>query len=58
MLHSIYAFEVEITKSITAYIGKVGAQGALQGGGNQLHFIIDTIERNSTFKLISGKPIK
>lgn len=52
-----YVIEVEITRPIHAQVGVVGAQGAAEGGGNQLHFVVPPAERASTFKFISGRQL-
>lgn len=36
----LYVVDVQVTKSINAQVGLVGAQGASTGGGNQLHFFV------------------
>ena len=50
-----YVVEVVITQPINAQVGVVGSQGAAQGGGNQLHFVIPPQDRVSVFKVIGGR---
>jgi len=49
-----YVIQVEVTKRISAQAGIVGAQGAAQGGANQLHFIVNAADRSSVLKYVLG----
>jgi Possible hemagglutinin (DUF637)/Pre-toxin domain with VENN motif len=51
-----YVVEVEITQSINANIGVVGAQGSAPGGANQVHLIIPG-DRSSVLKVVSTRKL-
>lgn len=50
----LYVVEIQVTKSINAQVGLVGAQGAAPGGGNQLHFFVPRDSRSSIFKYVAN----